>query len=184
MTTESSLQRMLSDNWVRASDWDGFTRYAKKNLKEFRGVYNHAELPDNLVGWVNRLRREIRLLVIGADWCGDVVANIPAVARLSELTPRLQMRILDRDRHEDLMQHFLTNGGMAIPIVIISTADFREHRSWGPRPAPCQAIMDEKKGKIPKEEIYPLIRDWYHEDHHRTLYKEITDLIKEVSGSD
>jgi hypothetical protein len=184
MASESSLQQLLSDKWIRGSDWDGFLRYARKNVKEFRGVYSHAELPDDLVGWVNRLRRDIRLLVLGADWCGDVVANIPAVARLCELNVRLQMRILDRDRHEDLMEHFLTNGGKAIPMIIVAPADFSLHRRWGPRPEPCQAVMNENKGKVPKEEIYPMIRDWYQNDRHRTLYRELTDLIKEVSGSD
>lgn len=184
MTTDSSLQQLLQDHWVRGFTWDGFTRYARKNLKELEAVFEHAAVPDDLVGWVNRLRREIRLLVLGADWCGDVVANIPAVARLCELNPNIQMRIVDRDRHDDLMQRFLTNGGKAIPIVIVAPADFGDHRRWGPRPAPCQAIMTENKGKLPMEEIYPKIREWYRNDRHRTLYKELTDLIKEISGSD
>lgn len=184
MPTDPALQQRLLDHWVKGSTWEGFLTFARKNVKEFKGVFEHATVPDDRVGWVNRLRRDVRILVIGADWCGDVVANIPAIVRLCELNPKLQFRILDRDTHEDLMEHFLTNGGKAIPVVIIGPPDFSEIRIWGPRPAPCQAIMTENKGKMPKEEIYPKIREWYQNDRHRTLYAEITDLIRDVTGSE
>lgn len=184
MSTDAPLQQLLLDHWVKGSTWDGFLRYAQKNVQGFHKVYEDSALPDDLVGWAGRLKTEIRLLVIGADWCGDVVANIPALARLSEINPAIQLRIVDRDRHEELMNRFLTNGGKAIPIVIIGRADFSEIRHWGPRPAACQAIMNENKGKVPKEQIFPLIRDWYAQDRHRSLYREIADAIKAVSGSD
>lgn len=184
MPTPPELQSLLTGHWVQGSTWNGFLTFARKNVREFNAVFEHATVPDDLVGWVNRLRRDIRILVIGADWCGDVVANVPAIVRLCELNPNLQLRMLDRDTHEDLMQHFLTDGGKAIPVVVIGPPDFSEIRTWGPRPAPCQAIMTENKGKIPKEEIYPKIREWYQNDRHRTLYAEVTGLIRELTGSD
>jgi hypothetical protein len=184
MATDPHLQRLLGDKWVQARTWDGFVRYARKNVDAFTKVYDAARIPDDLVGWTGRLKTEIRLLTIGADWCGDVVANIPAVARLAEQNPNMQLRIIDRDRHADLMEHFLTNGSKSIPVVIVARADFGDLRRWGPRPAPCQAIMTESRDKLPKEEIYPLIRDWYANDAHRTLLHEITALIQEVSGAD
>lgn len=184
MTTDASIQELLRKHWVAGSTWESFVFFARKNVERFKEVYNAAAVPDDLVGQITRLRPDIRILVIGADWCGDVVANVPAMARLSELNPRIQLRIVDRDRHEELMEHFLTNGSKSIPVAIIAPADFGEVRRWGPRPAACQAIMNENKGKLPKEEIYPLIRDWYANDKHRSLFTEITDAIGEVSGQD
>jgi hypothetical protein len=184
MSGAASLQALLGEKWVQARTWDGFVRYATKNVTGLKKVYEDARIPDDLVGWAGRLRMEIRLLTIGADWCGDVVANIPAVARLAELNPNLQLRIIDRDRHPDLMERFLTNGSKSIPVVIVARADFSDHRRWGPRPAPCQAIMKDNRDKLPKEEIVPMIREWYASDAHRTLLAEIAALIKEISGTD
>ena len=133
---------------------------------------------------IKALDKDVRVLVIGTDWCGDVVANLPSLAKMADLNEkRLQLRVIDRDRHDGLMQHFLTNGGKAIPKVIIAAANMENHVSWGPRPADCQKIMVENKGKIPKEEIVPMIRDWYANDKFQTVQKEVWAAIKDVVGS-
>jgi hypothetical protein len=75
------------------------------------------------------------------------------------------------------MRHFLTNGGKAIPKVVIGNADFSKFGVWGPRPEACQAIMTENKDKMPKEAIYPMIRAWYENDKNQTLIREIISQI-------
>ena len=131
---------------------------------------------------IEAIGEEVRLLVIAADWCGDVVANLPALARLAELNSKIELRIVDRDRHLDLMDRFLTNGGRAIPAVIAYDPGLNRHAKWGPRPEPCQAVMLENKGKLPKERIIPMIRAWYLEDRNETLIAEILDLMDSVTG--
>lgn len=180
MPDPNSLQHLLHLKWNMGLTWGAFLDYSQKNVEQMRANAAAAEIDPPLGAEAKALAKEARLLVIGADWCGDVVANIPAVARFAELNPKIQLRILDRDRHLDLMERFQTKGANSIPIIIAANADFSRHARWGPRPAACQAIMDQNKGKMPKEEIYPMIRQWYADDKSRTLLREVWSAIGEA----
>ena len=182
MGDANDLTELLSREWIGAMRWDGFINYSRKNVDRMKEIYEATEIPADLAEEIKALDTDIRLLVIGADWCGDVVANAPSISKLADLNPKIQLRVVDRDRHEDLMNHFLTNGSKSIPKVILCTANMRKHKEWGPRPAECQAIMMEHKGKKPKEEIVPLIRDWYVNDKHQSVLKEIWAEIKAVAN--
>lgn len=175
-----NLQSLLQDEWIKGLTFKGFVNYSQKNVEEFKKGYEAVEIPDSVAQQIKGIKSEVRLLMLGADWCGDVVANLPAIARLADLSPNIELRILDRDRHEELMNHFLTNGGKAIPVLIVTNGDMSEHRRWGPRPAECQRIMDENKDKKPKEEIYPMIRDWYMNDKYQTCLREVLEAIRDV----
>lgn len=182
MPDPDSLQSLLHLKWNMGLTWPAFLDFSRKNVEAMRANAAKTEIDPALAERVKSFAHEARLLVLGADWCGDVVANIPSVARLAALNPKLQLRVLDRDRHMDLMKHFQTNGGNAIPIAIVSSGDFSRRVRWGPRPGPCQAIMDENKGKLPKEEIYPMIHKWYEEDKNRALLEEIWSGISAAAA--
>lgn len=178
MPETASLANLLSDEWNQGMSFDAFLDYSKKNVDKMKENYEKTEISPALSADVNGFAKEARILVIGADWCGDVVANVPSVAKLVELNRRLQLRIVDRDRHDALMLHFLTNGSKSIPVIIVCPPHMRTFASWGPRPAMCQAIMTNNKGKMPKEEIYPMLRDWYKNDRFQTVMAEIWEMIK------
>lgn len=178
MSKNGSLQRLLSEKWNQALTFEGFLNYSRKNVDAMRKNFEKTEVDPKLAEEVKAFEGKARILVIGADWCGDVVANLPAIARLAELSGNLQLRIIDRDIHEDLMKEFLTNGTKSIPKVVVCSSNMSHCSSWGPRPAACQTIMTENKDKLPKEEIYTLLRDWYMNDKNQSVMKEIWDEVK------
>jgi hypothetical protein len=53
--------------------------------------------------------------VLSEDWCGDAVNSVPYLARLAELAPNLDLRVLARDENPDLMDAHLTRGSRSIP---------------------------------------------------------------------
>ena len=55
--------------------------------------------------------------MIAEDWCGDASNTIPILAKLVEL-PGLELRVLRRDEHPEVMDRYLTDGSRSIPIVI------------------------------------------------------------------
>lgn len=178
MPATAPLQDLLQRDWNRALRWEPFLDYSLKNVDAMRAGHAAVRIDPALAEAAKARGAETRILVLGADWCGDVVANLPILARLAELNPKLQLRVLDRDRHLELMGRFQTAGGNAIPIAIVAPPDFSRFSRWGPRPGPCQAIMAERKGKMPKEEIIPLIREWYARDGGQTLLREIWAIIE------
>ncbi|UUZ83414.1 thioredoxin family protein [Paenibacillus sp. P26] len=96
-------------------------------------------------------RDDLRRLILCADWCGDVVRNVPAVFRALEISG-IPVEVLIKEEHPDVMAQFLTGGGEAIPIVIFT--DFSGHvlGHWGPRPAHVQAVMTRFKQENPDRE--------------------------------
>ena len=59
-----------------------------------------------------------RMMVIGEDWCGDVVRELPVLARVAEAAG-LELRIFPRDENHDIMNEFLKEGKyMSIPVAV------------------------------------------------------------------
>jgi len=107
---------------------------------------------------------------------GDASNTLPVLARLAELAPGLELRLIKRDEHPELMNRYLTNGSRSIPIVIALDEQFREVGHWGPRPRELQRwVMDELGRGRPKGELYPEIRKWYARDRGETTVREVLE---------
>jgi len=87
-----------------------------------------------------RSRDDLRCLIIAADWCGDVVRNVPVVLNvLKEAGIRTEMYIMEE--HLEFIDQFLTMGGRSIPVVLLTNAAGDVLAQWGPRPRHVQAAM-------------------------------------------
>ena len=64
---------------------------------------------------------------------------MPVLAKLAATVPGLELRVILRDQHPEVMDRYLTNGSRSIPIVIALDEQFRELGHWGPRPRELQA---------------------------------------------
>jgi len=84
-----------------------------------------------------------KMLVLGEDWCGDVVRGLPVLARVAEAAG-LEMSIFPRDQHHDIMNEFLKNGEyMSIPVAVFYTGDHRYICHWIERPEIAEREMHE-----------------------------------------
>jgi len=89
-----------------------------------------------------------KMLVLGEDWCGDVVRGLPVLARMAEAAG-WDMRIFPRDQHHDIMNEFLKEGQwMSIPTAVFYTSDHRYILHWIERPE-----VAEKESKEIEEAI-------------------------------
>jgi hypothetical protein len=134
-------------------------------------------------------RDDLRCLILCADWCGDVIRNIPVVFRALEISG-VPTEVLIKEEHPDVMAQFLTMGGEAIPIVIFT--DFSGHvmGHWGPRPKNVQEVMNKFKQENPDrtapdyDEKIKIARQemgrQYGEGtgYHATIVSELRDLIE------
>lgn len=87
-----------------------------------------------------------KMLVLGEDWCGDVVRGLPVLARMAEAAG-WDMRIFPRDQHHDIMNEFLKEGQwMSIPTAVFYTSDHRYILHWIERPD----VADQEQREIEK----------------------------------
>lgn len=68
---------------------------------------------------LRRLGPGLRVLVITEDWCGDALYSFPALARLVEGEPGVEMRVFLRDKNPDVMDRYLKRGTFrTIPVFV------------------------------------------------------------------
>lgn len=134
----------------------------------WEGIHRLARVPAWALAVPPGERRHF--LALAEDWCGDAVNTLPVVASWVEQVPGLELRVLRRDEHPDVMERYLTNGARAIPIVIALDAGFRELGHWGPRPGALQAWVVANRASLPRDERHRAVRRWYAADRgHSTL---------------
>jgi hypothetical protein len=158
--------------WELATPWAAYLRPEMDQAELWRGVSEHVTVPEWAVAafTASPIRR---LLVLAADWCGDAANTVPVCAGLANRVPGLELRMLDRDRHFDLMRRYLTNGSKSIPIVIALDDHFRELGHWGPRPSVLQAWVLANKQVIPSPQRYAFARRWYAKDRGESTLREL-----------
>ncbi|MBW7476783.1 thioredoxin family protein [Paenibacillus oenotherae] len=126
----------------------------EKNKEAFLNFYNAfqwASEDDREFFESMNNRDDLRCLILAAEWCGDVVRNVPVVLKALEVTG-IPTEILVMEEHLETMDQFLTMGGRAIPIVIIADTGGHVLGQWGPRPAHVQEAMIAFKQANPDRE--------------------------------
>lgn len=158
--------------WELATPWADYLCPGMDQAELWRGVYDHVVIPAWAVEafGASPIRR---LLVLAADWCGDAANTVPVLAGLAGRVPGMELRILERGRHPEVMNRYLTNGSRSIPIAIALDDRFRELGHWGPRPAVLQAWVLANKQMIPSPQRYAFARRWYAKDRGESTLREL-----------
>jgi len=158
--------------WDKALSFNDFVAASEKQRGLWEGLHRIAVVPAWAIAAVPPGVRR-KLLVIAEDWCGDASSTIPVVARMAEAVPGLELRIIRRDEHPEVMDRYLTDGSRSIPIVIALDEGFRELGHWGPRPAGLQSWVMANRLTVPKAELYPQVRTWYARDRGESTLREV-----------
>jgi hypothetical protein len=95
------------------------------------------------------------------------------VAKLAELAPNMDLRVLARDHNLDLMDAHLTGTSRSIPVVILLDAEFNERGWWGPRPTELQRWVLGPGMSLDKTERYREVRGWYARDRGLSTLEEV-----------
>ncbi|WP_404348037.1 thioredoxin family protein [Sutcliffiella horikoshii] len=113
-------------------------------------VYENFRLPAD--GLAEKLQQQsLHLLTITEDWCGDAMMINPVIRKLAEAAG-IDFRVALRDADTSLIDRHLTNGGRAIPMILILDGKGELLGKWGPRAPEVQQIVDELRGALPPKD--------------------------------
>ncbi|MEN2768333.1 thioredoxin family protein [Ornithinibacillus xuwenensis] len=141
----------------------------KENLLH---VYNTFAIPEDSEFFSMLKHKNLRVIVLTEDWCGDAMMNVPILLRLAEKTG-VEVRMLLRDQNLELMDQYLTNGkSRSIPIFIFIDETGNEVAKWGPRADDVQQFVDELRATLPDKEA-----DEYKEKFNEMI-NTLTDTYK------
>ncbi|HEY7203298.1 MAG TPA: thioredoxin family protein [Methylomirabilota bacterium] len=80
------------------------------NKERFVRSMGEAAIGDEDREALRRLGPGLRIMIITEDWCGDALHSFPALARLVEGEPGVEMRVFLRDKNPDVMDQYLKRG--------------------------------------------------------------------------
>lgn len=167
--------------WDRALTYDRFVAESTEHRELWTGVYRTARIPEWATDAVAKLGRRFRLVVLAEDWCGDASSTVPVLARWAAEAQAVELRILRRDAHPEVMDRYLNNGARAIPVVIVLTDEMEEVGHWGSRPAELQAFVVKERGQGRTSRSYfPDVRRWYAQDKGESTLREVLAVMEGV----
>lgn len=153
---------------------DGMTKNKEAFLDWYEKFeWNDGETPSFFESLQSR--DDLRCLILMADWCGDVVRNIPVVFQVLQKA-EIRTEVLIKDQHMDVMRQFLTLGGESIPVVIFTDADGAVLERWGPRPKSVQAVLERFKQDHPDSNAPD------YEEQKKAMRAELVSAYGEGTG--
>lgn len=122
--------------------YDAYKAQMTRNRDRLEANERTVELAGADVAFFAALPQPLPVLVLAEDWCGDVIANLPVLARLAAESGKLDLRIFLRDQNLDLMDQYLKDGlHRSIPVFVFFTPDFEQLGYWIERPARVSAMQ-------------------------------------------
>jgi len=122
----------MSENieWENAIEYPKFLKSARENVEIMKARYNDLVITEQDLENLRSLRNEIRILVIGTDRCDDTAGNLPILAKMTDISTKLKLRILDSDANAKYHQLFKVNGKRKTPVVLFLNSKLEELGRW------------------------------------------------------
>lgn len=168
---------------------EAMLHYTEMNLVRMNRLDRKTQLIPEVVDFLQALDRKQIWLVLTEGWCADAAQIVPVLQRMALSSDLVELQLLLRDQHPEVMDAFLTNGARSIPKVIILDAATRDViASWGPRPSDAQrmmldakeqikAIADEEERKAFVKQLKIDLQKWYNKDKTIHTQQEVAAAL-------
>lgn len=159
---------------------ESYIDYTILNSRRMKRWDKTFKLGDQTAEQLANLKSNTNWLVFTETWCGDAAPTMPVMNKIALQSPNIELRVLLRDEHLDLMDHFRTNGNLSIPKLISFDGETgRVKGEWGPLPSEATRIAaDFKKenGKLTAEFKEELQR-WFNQDRGKDTLSDMMRLL-------
>lgn len=159
-----------------------FLEYTKLNYHRSMRIQKKYVINEGLKSVVKKIDTPQLWMVLTEKWCGDSAQSLPIIAKIAEVSPNIDLRILLRDENLDIMNHYLTNGkSISIPKLVAFDLEGEELFTWGPRPDEAQQLVSMWKSNGLHPDIYhEKLHGWYANDKGRKIEEEILEIISKM----
>ena len=184
----ASYRQMLSglmaqNRTTGANQSDQLLQYARLNLQRMERLDKTIALLPEIQPALSRLEQGYEWLILTEGWCGDAAQVVPVLEAVAQASQgQISTRYVLRDENLDLMDRYLTDGGRSIPkLIVLRTDTLTEVATWGPRPAPAQALFTRlKQEQVPYPEFVTQLHGWYAKDKTRSTQQELLALLQRL----
>ncbi|OXA99650.1 thioredoxin family protein [Flavobacterium oncorhynchi] len=163
---------------------ESLTNYSKLNEARMNRLDKTVKISEEVISKLQNLDNHYFWLVISEGWCGDAAQILPILNKMAhDSNKKIDLRIVFRDENTELMDHYLTNGGRAIPKVIIVCKEAGIVRAdWGPRPKGASELMENYKKEfgVIDEKIKTDLQLWYLADKGISVQEELVQIMENI----
>lgn len=179
---EHLIDRLLLEGKTTGEDQSEFmVSLTKLNRQRMKRIDNTLEFTPEQLTPFKQIAKGQLWLVISEAWCADGAQIVPVLEKIAQSNPLIDLKIVLRDENPDLMNQYLTNGGKAIPILIIADAQSLEVlHVWGPRPKVASQMVEAYKkehGKLTPE-FKEDLQKWYNQDKGQSILSDLQAFFK------
>lgn len=158
---------------------ESLLEYSILNDKRMDRLDKTLGLTDEMKKKLKNLTQTSTFLVLSEGWCSDAAQIIPVLHKIADFSDKIDLKIVLRDQNEELMNLFLTNGGKAIPKIIMLNTKNEVIGSWGPRSTKATKIVTDYKkihGSIDAT-IKKELQIWYNKDKGVDIQFDLMSLL-------
>jgi hypothetical protein len=172
----------LAALWRRAQPFAQFTTLITHRVELWHRNQSIAEVPDALVTRARRLG-SWKLLVTADDDCSDSANTLPYIAKLAELAPNLELRVL----HDSLgyalkAGHRTPDGRTATPTLVVLDASFNDRGCWVERPAQLQYWYIHRGRDVDNDTYRREKLGFYDFDHGASTLEEVVGVLEAAAA--
>ncbi|MDI3320327.1 thioredoxin family protein [Pinibacter soli] len=181
-STYKQLFDEILENPHPAAPYDDATylNYVRLNRSRMRRWDAQMALDKKLVTQLKQISQPQHWIIISEPWCGDAAHTVPFLVQMTEQNDLLTYEIQLRDSDPFLIEQYLTNGGKAIPKLIVRDDTGNDVFVWGPRAISAQRLANHlKSANASKLEILDSLQRWYNQDKGESLCLELSVFLKE-----
>ena len=166
----------LASLYASGRTWGDF--FAAAKARRVLWVDNYARgVPEALVARARAVGGTWRFLVVAVDSCSDSANTIPYLARLVEMVPGLELRIVPPDAGRWVMEAYRTEDARAAtPTVLLLDEVFQERGCFVERPAALRKMLAEAGSN--DEDRYQRKMDWYQTDAGAATVSDLVELLE------
>ena len=153
--------------------------YSKLNDRRMTRLDKTIQLSQETLLALKKINNPITWLVLTEGWCGDAAQTLPVINKIADESDLITLKIIFRDEHEELMSHFLTNGGKSIPKLLVLNSENDVLNTWGPRPNIATKMVQDYKnthGQLDaafKQEL----QVWYNKNKGVNIQENMVGLL-------
>lgn len=163
---------------------ESLTNYTKLNEARMNRLEKTVTISEDVISKLRHLDNHYIWLVISEGWCGDAAQILPILNKMALASDKkVDLRIVLRDQNDELMNQYLTNGGRAIPKVIVICKEAGIVRTdWGPRPKGASELMAKHKREVGPidEKIKTDLQLWYLADKGISVQEELVEIMEKI----
>jgi len=176
---------LLSDEKSTGNEQsESLTNYSKLNEARMNRLDKTIKISEETSSKLQKLDHPYIWLVISEGWCGDAAQILPIINKMAlESDKKIDLRIVLRDENDDLMKQYLTNGGRAIPKLIVICKEAGIVRAdWGPRPKGAIDLMANYKKEfgVIDDKIKTDLQLWYLADKGIAVQDELMKVMENI----